>query len=140
MGNTQDMNRRQGRTQASADNRVSQLHAQGHHVTINGANEAAIVTITRREGFAHYVMVTPEMLPEGAREGAAFKRFPQSVLIAFALHTVADWSAEIDRRAIAPCHGCGRPDNTTANYNHETGEYEWFCPTCVYGAYEEAVA
>lgn len=138
MGNHQDMSRKQGRTQASADNRVSQLHSQGHHVAINSGVDAAIVTITRREGFAHHVTVTPELLPEAAREGAAFKRFPQSVLIAFALHTIADWSADIDRRSTMPCIGCGRHDSTTANYNAATGEYEWFCPTCTYGPYEEA--
>lgn len=140
MGNHQDMSRRQGRTQASADNRLGQLNAQGHTVNLEGSTDHAIATITRREGFAHHVVILPDLLPASAREGAAFKQHPQSVLIAFALHAVADWSASIDNCGTRPCIGCGRPDNTKANYNQQTGEYDWFCPTCFYGTYEEAVS
>lgn len=140
MSNHQDMSRKQGRTQTSAETRRGQLNAQGHEVQIDGGLDFAVVTITRREGFAHHIIYTPELLPPNARDGAAFKTHPQTVMIAYALHAIADWSAEIDRRTLQPCLGCGRNDNTKANFNQQTGEYDWFCPTCFYGAYEESAA
>lgn len=139
MSNHQDMSKRQGRTQASADTRLATLTNSGHQVNMDASPERVIITLTRREGTAHHVMVKPELLPEAAREGAAFKRYPQSVMIAYALHTIADLSDDLDRHMSRPCIGCGRGDNVNANYNEQTGSYDWFCPTCFYGAFEAAV-
>jgi hypothetical protein len=139
MSNHQDMSKRQGRTQTSADTRLASLNAKGHQVNMDADPERVIITLTRREGTAHHVTVKAELLPEAAREAAAFQRYPQSVLIAYALHTIADLSEDIDRHMARPCIGCGRPDNVSANYNLESSEYDWFCPTCFYGAFEVAV-
>jgi hypothetical protein len=124
----------------AADNRLTLLHSQGHHVGVDATPERVIVTLTRREGTAHHVVVQPELLPEHAREGAAFKRYPQSVMIAYALHTTAELSADIDRHMASACIGCTTYENVRANYNMETGAYDWFCETCFYGVYEPAVA
>lgn len=139
MSNHQDMGRRQGRTQASADTRLAKLNSHGHQVNMEASPERVIITLTRREGTAHHVLVQPDMLPESARSGAAFQRYPQSVMIAYALHTVADVSEDIDRHMAKPCLGCGRNDNVQANYNQETGEYDWFCSTCFYGTFEMTI-
>lgn len=139
MSNHQDMSRKLGRTQASADTRLAALNAHGHQVNLEASPERVTLTLTRREGTAHHVVVEPGMLPESAREGAAFRRYPQSVMIAYGMHTISDLSDDIDRHMAKPCIGCGRADNVQANYNQETGEYDWFCPTCFYGAFETAV-
>lgn len=134
MSTTQDMGARHGRAQNDVARRIAQLNAQGHQLNMEASTDRVVITMTRREGYAHHVMVTPEMIPDAARNAAAFQLYPQSVMIAYALNTIADWSADIDRRGPQPCTGCKTLHSVAANYNQQTGGYDWFCADCFYGA------
>jgi hypothetical protein len=135
MSNHQDMSRKQGRTQAAADNRLAQLKAHGHQLEMEAGPDRATISITRSDGAAHHVTMTPELLPENTRNGTKFKQHPQSVLIAYALHAIADWSNARDKL----CLNCNQP-GAAPNYNQLTGKHDWFCPTCFYGTDNEATA
>lgn len=134
MSNTQDMGAKHGKAQRDVTASIYQLGAQGHKLNMDATHERVIMTLTRREGYAHHVMVTPEMIPDAARNAAAFQLYPQSVMVSYALNTIAEWSAEVDLRGKQPCIGCQTLQSVAANYNQQTGTYDWFCADCFYGA------
>jgi hypothetical protein len=140
MSNHQDTSKRGLRSQVATGNPLGLLQSAGHEVSVDADAERVVITLTRREGTAHHVLVKPELLPEHAREGAAFKRSPQVVMVAYALATTAELSADIDRHMAQACIGCTTYENVRANYNLETGSYDWFCQTCFYGVYEPAIS
>lgn len=133
MSTHQDMGRRKAATQINAQHRLAQLHSNGHYVNIVADPTSATLTITRREGYASHVTITPEQLPEAVKNGAPFITYPQNVLIAHAIIAIADWSESVDQRGTGACIGCGNRNAVTANYNHKEDRYDWICPDCMYG-------
>jgi hypothetical protein len=129
MGINQDMSRTLGRTQTSAGSRIAALYRNGHRISIDSSPNHATITITRKGGRVHHITVTPEDLPSNVTYGNAYRAHPQSVLIANAMHAIADWSATIEEEA---CHGCGG-EEPQAIYNNISDSYDWYCPTCIYG-------
>lgn len=130
--NPQNMSRRQNTT-PNPTARMGILNQQGHQLAIDANTEHVTITITRREGYAHHITITPDKLPDQTRNGAAYARHPQSVLIAAAINAIADWSEQQDRGSISPCIGCGQTNHVGAFYNKATSAYEWFCPGCFHG-------
>lgn len=138
MNHHQDMSKQLGRTQLSATARLSLLQRRGHQVNLEGDANHATATITRSEGSVHRITITPEELPENTRNGAPYGKYPQNVLMAYAIHAIADWSANIDRTTTAPCTSCGTTISLAANYNQQDDTYDWYCANCFYADTEEA--
>jgi len=76
--------------------RVELLQRQGHKLTINANNERAEIEVKRADGQRHTVVVTIEDIPLPRRNTAPFKRYPQSALIAVAIHAACDWNDELE--------------------------------------------
>lgn len=133
MSNHQDMGRRQAGTQASASARLALLTSQGHHANVDGDANHVTVTLTRKEGYAGHVTFKPDNLPDHAKATAAFKVYPQSVLLAYAVNAIAEWSQQMDLRSVGTCLGCTTSKAVTAFYNQQNDCYDWLCPNCFYG-------
>lgn len=137
MNHHQHMSKLSGKTQISASTRLALLERQGHQIHIDGGDKSVTATITRSEGYAHHITITPGDLPANTLNGTPFARYPQNILIAYAIHAIADWSTDVDRNAIAPCRECGTTVSVAANYDQLNDTYDWFCAECFYGKQEE---
>lgn len=78
--------------------RVELMQRHGHKLTIKGDKVRAEVEVVRADGQRHTVTVTAEDVPPKRRNSQTFKQYPQSTLIALAVHNACDWSDEIDHR------------------------------------------
>ncbi len=76
--------------------RVELLQRQGHKLTIKASNDRAEIELRRADKQTHTVVITPDDLSPQRRNSPAFKRYPQSMLIALAIHAACDWNDELD--------------------------------------------
>lgn len=134
MGTIQDMSQHLGRTQLSAQKRLGRLAEMGHAVSLSSDKTHAVATITCSDGELHHIIITPAELTRETREGNPFRRHPQSVLLAHAIHAICDWNDNRqDISSLRRCRECTSVQGTVANYNMQESRYDWYCPTCFYG-------
>lgn len=76
--------------------RVELLQRQGHKLTIKADKVRAEIEVKRADGQRHTVTVTAEDLTPKRRNSQTFKLYPQSMLIAEAVHAACDWNDELD--------------------------------------------
>lgn len=78
--------------------RVELLQRQGHKLEIKATNDIAEVEVIRADKQRHTVTITPNDIPAKRRDSQTFKRYPQSMLVAFAIHAACDWNDEQEHK------------------------------------------